>query len=368
MSPSSRRRTLSTVVVTASVVLLLATTQGTANAARRDVDWNQFFQWWETIFNWSFSAPTAPGATAPANPSQPTPANPSSPAATQPAAPPAAQPAPPGTSQTLFGTTVSRMNGESFDQSLARRDSKIAHLQILRLYNTGYPKAWKDEPGVKTGRALIVSFKVLPNEINSGGKDAFFTEWFKTAPTNQEIYWVYYHEPEDDIRDGKFTAADYRAAFARLDRLADSVNNPKLHTTQVLMEWTLEKSAHRNWRDYYPGKDVIDVQGWDTYGYDRDKKTYLTQDELQKIRPSYEITKAEGNQFAIAEIGGELRAGRPEWLRAVGAWAKEHQAAFVTYFDSTKDGNFILDDAPSQKAWGDVIRTHGAPSTGAYTR
>lgn len=265
-------------------------------------------------------------------------------------------------SRTLFGASVSLNNGETFTQAVARQDRNVGKLQILRVYNGGLPKSWSSEPAVKTGRPLVISFKDKPNTINAGKRDAFFEKWFAAAPTDRDIYWVYYHEPEDNIRNGEFTTAAYRTAFAHLDAIADRAHNPKLHTTQVLMDWTLDKKSGRDWRDYYPGKDVIDVQAWDSYNYYQ-HGSFLSMDAMQKERPSYDVTRAEGNQFAIAEIGDAEKHGRPQWLSAVGAWSRAHQAAFVTYFDSAVGGDFRLTDTASQKAWGDVIRKDGVAAS-----
>ncbi len=53
------------------------------------------------------------------------------------------------------------------------------------------------------------------------------------------IYWSYYHEPEDNIADGEFTLADYKAAWAPVVSLANAAHNPDLHSTLILMGYDL---------------------------------------------------------------------------------------------------------------------------------
>jgi len=92
-------------------------------------------------------------------------------------------------------------------------------LEVVRIFYPGLPANW---PGkVDTGgRPVIVSFKASPDEINSGSLDRRLGDWFKATPRDRTIWWSYYHEPEDNIENGEFTAAAYRTAWRRLVRLA----------------------------------------------------------------------------------------------------------------------------------------------------
>ena len=115
--------------------------------------------------------------------------------------------------------------------------------------------------------AVIVSFKALPTDILSGADDATLTHFFDTAPTGHPIYYSYYHEPEDNIADGQFTLADYKAAWARVVALADAARNPDLHSTLILIELGPGQGVLR------PGLEVLPARwrhhgstlGWDAY-------------------------------------------------------------------------------------------------------
>lgn len=250
---------------------------------------------------------------------------------------------------TLFGTSVDK----PFDDSLRAQDAKYGRLRVLRIFYSGPPDPWATMPAARAGRPLVVSFKEDPATILSGRRDAFYRSWFTDAPTDRDIWWVYWHEPEKVIHDGQFTAANYRAAFTHLDTLANptQTRHPRLHTTQVLMDFTLDAASGRNWRDYYPGPAVIDVQAWDMYDWIKDH-TYQTMRTHQEHRPSLAVTTAEGNQFGIAEVGARQPEGRPQWLRELTQWSRNHAAAFVTYFDR---GGVALTDPPSQQAWHEAV-------------
>ena len=46
-------------------------------------------------------------------------------------------------------------------------------------------------------------------------------------------WWSFWHEPEDDIERGGFTAEQYRAAWAHLDALETAVHNKNLRSTLI---------------------------------------------------------------------------------------------------------------------------------------
>lgn len=259
----------------------------------------------------------------------------------------------------LFGSSIHREPAsEPWPDALAREDALFGPLKVVRIFfpeAQGVPKPWTAAE-LNHNRAVVVSFKLLPQRVLAGTYDDAMRNWFATAPHDRQVWWVYWHEPENDIQAGRFTAKDYRAAFAHLDQLADEAHNPMLRTTQVLMDWTLDINSGRNWRDYYPGVDVIDVQAWDQYNYVNDSTcTYQTMEAHETNRPAYQITKAEGNDYAIAEIGSQnCIAQRPAWLRNVGDWARP-RAVFVTYFHSTIGGDYRLTDPASQDAWREVV-------------
>lgn len=256
---------------------------------------------------------------------------------------------------TLFGSSIHREPAtEPFPAALGRYDARFGP-EVLRIYFPGAPKPWSS-PELNHGRGVVVSFKLPPRAVLAGTYDVAMRNWFATAPRNRTVWWSYWSEPEDDIKAGTFTAADYRAAFARLDALADRASNPMLRTTQVLMDWTLDRRSGRNWRTYYPGRAAIDVQAWDQYHYANPATcVYKSMSAHDANRPSYEISRAEGNDYAIAEIGSHVCIPqRPAWLTDIGAWARG-RAVFVTYFDSTVGGDYRLTDPASQQAWRAVI-------------
>ncbi|MBV1853478.1 CBM96 family carbohydrate-binding protein [Catellatospora tritici] len=259
------------------------------------------------------------------------------------------------TGSTLCGASFYQENGESYTQALAREDGYFGGMEAARVFYPGAPANWPGSAG-NAKRTVIVSFKYNPKEILNGSRDSYLRGWFAGAPRDRDVYWVYYHEPEDNIESGVFTAADYRAAWRRLAGLADQAGNPKLHATLVLMDWTLMSQSGRKWRDYYPGADVIDVLGWDVYNWDKNK--YTSADDL--VGRVQAISNGENKPWGIAEMGSakistdSSGSGRAGWLTSMANKAITGKALWITYFDinwSTAD--FRLRDSVSQRAWRD---------------
>ena len=197
----------------------------------------------------------------------------------------------------------------------------------------------------------------------AGKYDAALLAWFTAAPRDQETYWSYVHEPEAEIAKGSYTAAAYRTAWQHISRLEDQANNPHLHSTLILMAWTVNPASGLNWKDYYPGDGYINVLGWDPYndaGSDAGPSTYPAPADI--YGGVVAVSKAAGKPFGIAETGSRLipsdpsGVGRAAWLTKVGKYLKDNSALFVAYWDSAvKIGDYRLTDAPSAAAWRKLV-------------
>ncbi|MGH3716154.1 MAG: hypothetical protein ACRDT4_22225, partial [Micromonosporaceae bacterium] len=251
---------------------------------------------------------------------------------------------------------------ETYQEALAREDRLLGGLDLARVYYTGAPAAWPGKLDT-SGRPIVVSFKLPPKDILAGTYDTQLRTWFATAPTGRDTYWVYFHEPEDNIARGEYTAADYRAAWQRLAGLADAAGNPRLYATLVLMGYSVEAPSGRNWRDYYPGRDVVDVLAWDIYNYVNEGAGGY-RDPATLFGKAYQVTHDEGLPFAVAEVGsaiasGDDGTGRAAWLRDTLRYLRDRQALFVSYFDMFVDDNhgpqhYELRDTASITAYREV--------------
>ena len=249
----------------------------------------------------------------------------------------------------LIGASVPSM------ADLARDTAQFGRMGIYRVYYTGLPKsnAWTTGLPAANHSAVIVSFKALPNAILSGADDAVLKHFFDTAPTGHPIYYVFYHEPEDNINAGQFTAAAYRSAWVHIVGLADAAHNPDLHSTLTLMAYDLRPASHRNWRDYMPPGNVISTIAWDAYPPGARQLT----PPAQFLAPEVAASKAAGLPFGFAEFGVTDLSGRPAWLTAVGDYLMKSGALFGTLFDSTPPGtpDLTITDRASATAWRNIV-------------
>jgi hypothetical protein len=275
---------------------------------------------------------------------------------TGPTAPDPTPPAPPVQQQstTMFGASL-ETDGGTMAQAVARETSKYGTKGTFRYYSPGLPPSWSSLTQL-TNRPLVISFKADPVAVVRGDDDAYLTAWFAAAPRDRVTWWTYFHEPENDVEAGAFTAAQFRAAFTHVAALADKAANPELRATLILMGWTAVTPT-RNISDYYPGANVVDVLGWDVYNRAAALgKMYSPPDQV--FGKVVALSRSLGKPWAIAETGaplipGDTGAGRAAYLESAGSYLRSSGAVFVTYFDCTHGGAYTLNDIASIRAWAD---------------
>ncbi|WP_010147523.1 carbohydrate binding domain-containing protein [Serinicoccus profundi] len=261
---------------------------------------------------------------------------------------------------TLFGASMTT-SGISAEDSLERLDQAFGTLPVVRIFDPGLPFEWSHARNdLLEGRTMVMSFRPMPQDVLAGRHDAFFRRWFAQAPEDRTIYWSYIHEPEPLIKSGRFTATQYKAAWRRIEALADEACKPNMFSTLILTGWTAIPASGRDYRDYDAGRDVIDVLAWDPYNgaSDPDRDYYSPVSEF--MAPAVQTSIADGRPWGIAETGSRLvpgddGQGRAAWLRSVAEYAVRHDAQFVTYFQSTRDGDWRLNDRYSRAVWREFV-------------
>ncbi len=252
-------------------------------------------------------------------------------------------------SSTLLGSSVSSQ------ADLTAKTTQFGRMPVVRVYLPGLPatNAWSTGLAGANSSAVVVSFKALPQDIISGADDGALANFFDTAPTGHPIYYVYFHEPEDNIAAGQFTLADYLTAWGDVVKLADAAHNPDLHSTLVLMGFDVLPHSGRDWKSYLPPGNIISTISWDTYPPNGEgtpaPATFMSADVT--------AAKDAGLPFGFSEFGTTTISGRPAWLTAVGAYIAGSGAIYGTLYDASQNGGlggtgtFIISDAPSENAW-----------------
>ncbi|MFG1676306.1 hypothetical protein [Micromonospora sp. NPDC049282] len=260
-----------------------------------------------------------------------------------------------GTRLTLPGASVDPQNGETFSQALSRSDRTIGRLRMARVFYPGLPPAWNGSRSDVVDRTVVVSFKAPPQEVNAGKYDARLTSWFASIPRDHDVYWAYFHEPEDDVERGSFTAAQYKQAWRRIAGMANRANNPKLINTVILMCWTVDPKSGRSFDAFYPGSDLVETLGWDCYNWAVKWKRYAPPAEV--FDRMVDKSRALGKPWGLAETGsdllpGDAGTGRAAWIRSMTSYINGKRPEFVAYWNNAVSyGDFRLLDQPSIQAW-----------------
>jgi len=255
-------------------------------------------------------------------------------------------------SGTAFGASLDLANGGGFSQALSQQDNRFGKLGIVRVFYQGLPASWASHPELAT-RPSIISFKMQPSAVLNGAYDSQLTAWFAAAPRTTDVFWSYWHEPENDHQ---LNLADYRAAWQHISALSRRASNPHLHATLILMGYTTHAGSGRDWHDYYSGSASIDVMGWDAYNTGSKNGKYT--DPATLFDPVAAVSREAGKPWGIAETASRLvstdggTTGRADWLRAMSNYMASHNALFVAYWDvNASGGSFKLTDQPSINAW-----------------
>ncbi|GAB4055114.1 glycoside hydrolase family 26 protein [Catellatospora paridis] len=231
---------------------------------------------------------------------------------------------------------------------------------MLRAFFTGAPGSWSTSPKLTGTAPVNVSFKYTPADVVAGTHDTALRTFFTQAPTDRTVWWTFYHEPEDNIADGEFTAPEFIAAWQHIWTIAHepAVAKSNVKATLVLMDWSLDPASGRNWLDYYPGDAYVDVMSWDIYQF-KDNNASVgdneTMAEHQLRRPSLATTVARGKPFAISELGYLDAADRAAFLTDMAYWARDNDVVFVAYYDYELNYDNRLHDTASQQAWKSAI-------------
>lgn len=274
-------------------------------------------------------------------------------------------PAPSGSCQsrppsgTIFGSSMSTSN-QTFPVALQGIDAKFGRVGVIRHFSPGLPLDWGSRNAqLLKDRTLVMSFKAPPKEITSGKHDTYLRKWFADAPSNQTIYWSYYHEPENNINAGEFTSAQYRSAWAHIATLEQKACKPNMHATLILTEWTMQPRSKRDYRTYDAGPEYVKVLAFDPYNGATDPNRSYYEAPQDLLGPIVSKMKADGRPWGIAELGSRRipgdssGKGRAAWLTSVADYSSRNAALFVTYFNSR---DFVLTDQDSIRVWSDLVK------------
>lgn len=197
----------------------------------------------------------------------------------------------------LWGSSFYAGPGETRQAAYTRVKNTFSNHHITRVFCATDPE-WPTY--LPTETLVQISFKYKPADVLNGSKDIILGNFFSKLATKTTIYWTYFHEPEDEIQKGDFTAKEYRKAFDYIIDLSKKLNKPNLIPTLCLMAYSVKPESGRNWRDYVPGK--VELISWDGYYADS-----YGEDVSKIFGPVREVMKTVNLPWGVAETGVNKR-------------------------------------------------------------
>lgn len=199
------------------------------------------------------------------------------------------------------GSDVSEWNGNA-----------AFHPKAVRYFHQPGEGVWYPPNSPKAGDRVqigpdvvyIYSSKVTPQAILSGTWDDDYERMFRAAPTDRPYYVCIWHEPEDDIESGAFTAAELNAAHRHVTAIARQVG-PHIKMVPILMQFTLQGGKGRKPMDYWPGDEYVDAVGVDCYQWTR---TNEGDTPGQLYDSAIAFAKARNKPLIVAETGIDVTA------------------------------------------------------------
>lgn len=225
------------------------------------------------------------------------------------------------TSTALFGSS-----------RVADLPSFVEHVGATRVYSaTSWGKAEIVAALDRGCRAFVISTKTVD--------PASLRAFLRGKPSDVTVYLTYWHEHEDNLRDGSLTLAQYEAGSRTVADVAHEFegvlygpihngNNKNAAGKWVVGEWV----------------DVSDTSIYDFWGTD----IYCpdNQDPADRFAPIIAKARALGLPLVIGETGAPNGPGQAAWAAKARAWVEQHDAV-ACYWHSQKssaDTNWRLTD------------------------
>jgi hypothetical protein len=235
----------------------------------------------------------------------------------------------------LFGSSTGRHTYDTFTKMAG------ASLAVRRTYDE-WPAR---HPAEDAGRnSTVWSFKPPFVQFLAGSLDADFMAALNSIPDDGfQRYVIVYHEPEDNVEDGDFTASQYREVQVRARAIIDGANTKrqtKLRFGGNLMSWTFQTASGRNPANYFPGAGVWDFLALDGYSGRNDRTGQWEGGRTPQaiFDTSLKFCRDNGVRFAIAETGIDVLAPEPDrvaWIKSCRQYAKDANCEFWCYWDGS---------------------------------
>jgi hypothetical protein len=276
-------------------------------------------------------------------------------------------------------STKPYMGGWSIDY--AWYDANVGKATIYRTYDAGFQYTTFQQTLAYQQHGMVTedySFQIPPTQLSGTTTwDARVKTFVASLPKNSFV--TNWHEPENDIEAGTFTAAQWRAALVKLAQLVRQVNaadGGHRKVSVILMYDTVYGYKGRDPMNYWPGKDPngrnwADVISFDTYALPHNTMTACCprgftdgvkwQQPKYLLDPSIAFARKIGSPWMISEFGYLEDVNNPtrkaKAITDFVAYARANGALSIEYWDNygSRADWQLRYSAAATKAWRDAL-------------
>ncbi|MEJ7706372.1 MAG: hypothetical protein WKF82_03250 [Nocardioidaceae bacterium] len=224
---------------------------------------------------------------------------------------------------------------------VTRKQALCGSIGVARTCYAGMlPATWDpSKEGASPQYKCHVSFKADPAAVAAGQYDARIVGWLQSIPAGWRVYLTFWHEPNDELREGRFTATSFRAAWSRLSAVVHEVTGLSegvlVQPVPVFMGYQVGLEGY--WSDdWVPHPNEVAFLSWDIYGNPAGGSGlsggYPT--PQSRIDPCLEATERIGfGRWGVSEFNAPARtwdvdeSARRTWLTNFHTYARSRSAA-----------------------------------------
>lgn len=239
----------------------------------------------------------------------------------------------------VMGAATSSPHATTF----ASMEGIVGTMKLRRTYNPGWTADFMNtvaSSDVAANRWSIYSFKLPPAQVASGTHDAAINSFLMTIPNGHKTTLVLWHEPEDDIINGSYTAAQWRGAQTKLGTLVHATGRAELTVGICLMSYSFLAASGRNPDNYWDNAtfgsaiDYIGIDAYQPYGFLGGTTWENWSVSANHFTP---WCQAKGKPIILMEYASAEYPGVPTrkatWLRDVYLWAQQTGSPGLAYFN-----------------------------------
>lgn len=216
-------------------------------------------------------------------------------------------------------------------------------MKAFHTYDTTIPSSWASSGAFKCearNLSVVYNVKASDSSLISGAHTSDIASFCASVPSDQVIYWIVNHEPENDANRTPAAWAQGVAKFCK--DVLDNRGSKKIIPGFVLQSFTW-RSNNRNPEDWNPAPEMNAlgvnkanvIASWDGYSHDviGDPASEVYAAPLASYR-SWGFTRIGVSETGCKSYSSTSRAGAAKWTRDMANFVKSQGFEYVMWFNS----------------------------------